>query len=193
MKHLLNKLLKNSLLLLSRKRNTENNKHLFMNQNLQELKSSNAKHNTVMENLLRIQNPTGMLLFFKANAKVLAMVICLMAVMAVANPALAKTTSPSISTSLVSDTATAVFTSKNSLVLDTKTPLVTNYVADIKVLGFTNPLEVDIFFNKITDNLLFYKVDYKNNKVVIGLRLAYGNSAWTVADWNKYIHDKLNQ
>jgi hypothetical protein len=131
--------------------------------------------------------------YYKSQIKKVGRLLFLMIIIAVAKPAVAKTTSLSIPTSFQLDTATAVFNNKTSLVLDTKVPLAQYYVADIKALGFKNPLEGDIYFNNITDNLLFYKVDYKNNKVVIGLRLAYANPAWTVADWNKYIHDKLNR
>jgi hypothetical protein len=94
--------------------------------------------------------------------------------------------------SFAKDTSTAVFSSKTSLKLNTESSLVNYYVASISSLGFANPLEGDIFFNRITDNLLSYKIDYKTNKVVVNIHLEYANSSWTVADWNNYIHSKLN-
>lgn len=94
--------------------------------------------------------------------------------------------------SIASDTSKAVFSNKTSLKLDAKSPLANYYVANISGLNFSNPLEMDIFFNNITDNLLSYKSDYKTKTVVINIHLAYANPLWTVADWNNYIHSKLN-
>lgn len=92
----------------------------------------------------------------------------------------------------VKDTANAIFLNKTSLILDKKNALVSYYKADITKLNFKNPLEGDIYFNKITDNLLSYKVDYSTNSVVIWLHLAYANPAWKISDWNNYIQSKLN-
>jgi len=92
----------------------------------------------------------------------------------------------------VKDTANAVFSNKTSLILDVTSALEGYYKADIINLEFKNSLEGDMFFNKITDNLLSYKVDYTTNTVVIRLHLAFANPTWTVSDWNKYIQSKLN-
>lgn len=91
-----------------------------------------------------------------------------------------------------SDTATAIFSSRNSLVLDTTVPLVRYYVANITALGFPDPLSADIFFNNISDNLLSYKVNHAKGTVVIHLHLQYANPSWNVNDWNNYIQKKLN-
>lgn len=98
----------------------------------------------------------------------------------------------SLSPAAFLDTATAVFSSRTSLVLDNKVPLAQYYVASTSALNFRDPIDAEIYFNNLSDNLLSYKFNNAAATVVIHLHLQYANPSWTVSDWNSYIQKKLN-
>lgn len=91
-----------------------------------------------------------------------------------------------------SDTATAIFQGPHSLLLDSTTALVHNYVANMSSLNFSTAADAEIFFNQKTDNLLSYQYNFVSGEVVVQLHLQFANPGWTVANWNQYIYSKLN-
>ena len=81
------------------------------------------------------------------------------------------------------------------LSLDTNEPLVEVYEFDISQLGFVSAEEATKVFNRISNNLISYVVDYDNNRgfaKIYNDRIPDGETG-TVIWWNNYLSNLCNQ
>lgn len=57
----------------------------------------------------------------------------------------------------------------------------------IKSLKFKSELQANRFFEAISDNLIFYKLNYQTKTVFIELQKSNIKESWRVSEWNKYV------
>ena len=81
----------------------------------------------------------------------------------------------------------------HDIVLNTSAPLSNTYQASFASLNLTTEEAAKAYFDKITDNLLDYEVNFATQTVTIHTHLERAQPGWTILNWNHYIHTKLTQ
>ncbi len=96
---------------------------------------------------------------------------------------------------LSNDAGSSTMDQNYCLSLDTNEPLVEVYEFDISSLGFTSSEEATKVFNRISNNLVSYVVDFNNNRgfaKIYNSRIPDGEVG-TVIWWNSYLSNLCNQ
>lgn len=81
----------------------------------------------------------------------------------------------------------ATVTTDYCVQLDTNVPLAEFYKIDITPFGFTTFAEAHDQFGRISNNLLTYKVDIDNQRVVLQVHLDRTDVPHDLAWWNDYL------
>jgi hypothetical protein len=87
----------------------------------------------------------------------------------------------------------AIISESGKITLSASAPLSASYQADISKLKFRDAKVAEAFFNRLTDGVTTFSLDFKNQKVTIILAtkmLAEANMHWSVNQWNEYFSKK---